>query len=277
MMKKYCYRFDEKSELGKKFRKFLYECSRASRAADTYCKKAGAKMFYEDPSSFAGGVTCVSFDEEKKVDKKLWRSVGKDTDGIEMYEPNVQHRQDCILITRRDFRPADTDTRIYQKRVSEWIEVVNLHTKQEWIAMSGVRVTGNLEADWQNACSVMQKELFVQYTEIYVDDEQLKQLRENPRYRMPVPVKRAIQLEMQRLKLPVVNINKLYALFQPTLVEEGKKPRVLHASTPVCFLHNGMYYIRSEFPYQNKDLKKIDEAKFILHKIEFEREQDEDD
>ena len=270
-MAKYFYRFDVSSDLGMKFKRFKYECDKATRAADNYCQKVGAVTFYEQPEMFAGGVLCVSFADPEKVDKKLWRSVGKDTDGYEMWEPNCEQRMDVFLLPRRDFRPCDTATRICHKRVSSWLEVVNLHTQDEWAKIAGVTPTGDKKKDWTKTCGILSKEHFVKYVELYISDEQREQAT-NKRYKMPMWMRRAIHLEWQRLKLPVVSIQSLYALLQTDFKtdENDDKPKMVQGVTPVFFQMNGYYYIGCEYPCRHQDMEPVTKEKFQMQKNKFE-------
>lgn len=271
-MAKYFYRFDTSTELGCKFRQFVYECDKANRAADSYCAKIGASTFYEEPTMFAGGVLCVGFADPDKVDKKLWRSVGKDADGFEMWEPNCQQRIDAFLLPRRDFRPCDTQTRVCEKKPCRWIDVVNLHTKEEWMKTAGLTPTDNPQKDWAATCAVLEKEYFVKYIELYIDDEQREQSA-NKRYRMPLWMKRAMQLEHQRLKLPVVSVKTLYSLLQADFTNgDDDKPKVVQGVTPIYFLLNGYYYVSCGFKCLHQDLEAVTEEKFLQRKNDFEWE-----
>ena len=272
-MAKYFYRFDASSELGKKFRNFLYECDKANRAADTYCAKVGAKTFYGNESAFAGGVLCVGFEDGEKVDKRLWRSVGKDGDGYEMWEPNCQKRQDVIVLPRRDFRPSDTASRVYNKRPSRWQDVANLHTKDEWIRIATITTSGDQDKDWKKAVNKLSKETFCRYVELYISDEQRQEQATNPHYRMPLWMKRAIHLELQRLKLPIVSIQALYGILQTDLTD-GKKDstmKIVQPTTPIFFELYGRYYVGIDHPCNNPTLEIITPEKFNIRRHDFEK------
>lgn len=53
MEKRFYYRFDSSTELGKKFRSLWNECNKAERAANVFAEKVGASQFYGSPSAFA--------------------------------------------------------------------------------------------------------------------------------------------------------------------------------------------------------------------------------
>lgn len=95
MEKRFYYRFDSSTELGKKFRSLWNECNKAERAANVFAEKVGASQFTEVRRRLPHGVVCVSFDDTEEINKKQWRSVGKDQDGIEMWEPRCQAAQRC--------------------------------------------------------------------------------------------------------------------------------------------------------------------------------------
>lgn len=270
-MTKYYYRVNETSEIGKKLKSLLYECEKAERAAHTYCSKVGAETFYSDPSMLAGGVVCVGFGDAE-VDLKLWRSVGKDGDDLEMYEPNCQQQIGCIILPRRNFHPSDTASRIYYKRPSRFQEVVSLHTKEEWIKMAAIKTTKDKDKNWANAIAKLEKEMFWKYIELYYNDEQLNESAKNPRYSMPFYMRRAIHQELQRLRLPVVGIQSLYSLLHVD-VSDGHpdEKKIVKATTPIIFLHYGRYYIACDHPCLSEQLEAIEEGVFTIKKGEFER------
>ena len=270
-MAKFFYRTNTSSDLGKKLRNLLYECDKANRAADTYCAKSGAKTFYADERQMAGGVLCVGFGDQKP-DKKLWRSVGKDGDGLEMFEPNCQRIQDCIILPRRDFRPSDTATRIYNKRLSKWPEVINLHSREEWQQLAAITPTGDPDRDWQRAEKKLQDEIYVRYVELYYNKEQRQLTLTEPRYRMPLYMRRAIHLELQRIKLPVVSIQSVYQLLHVNLTDgmtDSQRLRIVQPVTPIIFEHYGRYYVGCDYPCQHPDLETIEEGKFNIKLGEF--------
>ena len=270
-MSKYYYRLNDSTELGKKLKSLLYECDKANRAADTYCQKVGAKTFYDNPSMMAGGVVCVGFGDQQP-DTKLWRSVGKDGDGLEMWEPNCQTREDCIILPRRDFRPSDTAARLYARRPSRFSEVVSLHTRDEWIQMAAINTTDDPQKDWRRAVAKLEQEGYWKYIELYYNDEQRQQSANDARYHQPLYMRRAIHLEYQRLKLPVVSIQTIYSLLQVDISDGNpNQKKVVQATTPVIFLHYGRYYIGCDHPCNHPSLEAIEEGRFNIKKIEFHR------
>lgn len=268
-MEKHYYRTLESSELGRLLRKFLHDCDTAERQADNYCQKAGAQTFYGDESHMAGGVLCLGFGDQQP-DKKLWRSIGKDGDGLEMYEPNCQRRQDCIILPRSDFRPSDTATRIYQRRACRWQDVAPMHTHDEWMRIAGLTPSKDADRDRHRLNEKMAKEAFCRYTELYYDDEQDKQVKASPRYRMPLYCRRAIRLEYDRLRLPVVSIQSLFSILRADLTF-GQQRAIVQPVTPIIFLHYGRYYIAIDYPCSHPDLEQIEQGQFAIKRGEAER------
>jgi hypothetical protein len=114
--KRYFYRFAMTSGLGVRFRGFWNMCQRANRAADTFAKKVGARMFYPDMRMVAGGVDAVVFPEGEKVDRRIWRSAGKDGDGMELWVPDVKKRRGEIALKEGERVPSHTASRVFDKR-----------------------------------------------------------------------------------------------------------------------------------------------------------------
>lgn len=253
------YRFSTSSELGKKFRSFWNECNKAERAAEVFAGKVGAAAYYSSPSAFAGGVACVAF-EPGKANEKMWRSAGKTDDGEELWEPDVKQRNGVLVLPRRGFRPSDTATRIYSKRISAWKDVKGILSMREWAAMArvempaltppdgggtaaaagtvaasgtvgtaGAKLTEAQKAARKHALDIvekkidekMEKEMFCQYIELYRDDD-IPADPTHPHRKKPLYISQSIRIEKERLTLPVVSMDMLYHLMQADL--SGDKP-----------------------------------------------------
>ena len=268
MGKRLFYRFNVGTDLGKQFRKFWYDCDKAERAANVYAQKVGAKQFYSSPAAFAGGVVCVSFDEGEEVNARLWRSVGKDADGIEMYEPNVKQRHGVLVLPRRGFQPSDTAQRIYQKRPSPWSEVCQVYTLEEWSEIAGIKLTGDKQKDFAALTKKMSGEMFCKYIEIYRDDEEVN-FTDN-RCRMTNIARKSILIEKQRLMLPLVRTERLYQLLQAdeTAGFKDGKPHLVQHTTPTFFEYGGRYYIGIDIPCRHESLEEISEAKYNMKKVD---------
>lgn len=128
--KRYYYRLPLSTTLGKEFRSLHRECDRADKAADKFCAKVGAKMYYPLPRAMAGGVLCVSFDE--KPDQQLWRHVATDEDGVEMYEPRCDKREGSIVYNPKR-KPSNTATRLYSRQpaIDGRLHYIELHYDSE--------------------------------------------------------------------------------------------------------------------------------------------------
>lgn len=210
-MARYYYRFDFSSALGKQFRSIWNECTKAERAAEVFAKKVGAETYYSNPSAFAGGVECVSFKDTSKVNQKLWRSLGKDVDGYEQWEPAVSRRSGIMVLPCSDFRPSDTATRIYDRRIVE---------------------------DKEGHPSV-------KYIELYRDDYQKK----GSRSKMPYYVRESIRIERARMTLPVVSVERIYRLLQAdqTAAVKNGRPTVVQDTAPTFFEYNGKIYVGCDY------------------------------
>ena len=267
MGQRFFYRFDVGTELGKQFRKFWHDCDKAERTANIFAEKCGAEQYYSSPKAFAGGVVCVSFPKGKEVNSRLWRSLGKDEDGIEMWEPNVKQRNGALVLPRRRFQPSDTAQRIYQKHPSPWSEVCQIYTVEEWAEMGHVTLTGDKEKDTAAVVKKMTGEMFCRYIELYRDDEEVNFV--DNRCHMTYIARESIRIERERLKLPLVPTERLYEMMQadPTAGLKDGKPHVVRHSTPTFFEWGGRYYIGIDIPCKHKSLEEITEGTYNMKKV----------
>ena len=282
MAARYYYRFDTSTALGKKFRSFWNECNKAERAAEVFAKKVGAAAYYSSPSAFAGGVACVAF-EPGKVNEKIWRSAGRSDEGEELYEPNVEQRHGVLVLPRRGFRPSDTATRIYSKRMSTWKEVQRMLTLSQWAEKAGVTMPtimklplaakltdeekkAALEQVEQQVNRKMERETFVQYIELYRDEE-IPVDPYHPKRKTPLFISQSIRIERERMLLPIVRTEALHALLQADLSgDEPKdnKPKVVHNVTPTFFEWCGRYYVGIEYPCKAEELTAVTEGAYRM-------------
>ena len=121
--KSYYYRFDTSTALGKRFRSFWNELMKAERAADKFAAKVGAKTFYPNMRMVAGGVDAVSFPDGVHPNLKVWRSIGKDGDGLELWVPNVKQRRGVYKIPEGGKCPSHTANRIFSRKPNNKGEV----------------------------------------------------------------------------------------------------------------------------------------------------------
>lgn len=266
-MARYFYRFDASTELGKKFRSLWNECVKAERAAESFAKKAGAKTYYSSPSAFAGGVECVSFEDGVQVNTKLWRSLGKDADGLEQWVPDVKYRSDVMVLPRKDFKPSDTATRIYDRRQMSWAMVRHMHTVAEWLEMAGMKPGGDREKDAVRLDEQMEQTRFVKYIELYRDDE-IPVDPTHPQRKAPYYIRESIRIERARLQLPVVRTERLYHLLQAdqSVAMKDGKPTVVHDMTPTFFEYNKRFYLGIDYPCGAEGLTEISSKAYMTVK-----------
>lgn len=284
MAERYYYRFSTSSQLGKKFRSFWNECNKAERAAEVFAKKVGAAAYYSSPSAFAGGVAAVAF-EPGKANGKMWRSAGRTDDGEELWEPDVKQRNGVLVLPRRGFKPSDTATRIYSRRMSAWKDVRGIYTLREWAKLAGVEMpdadaSGVVAAIPTRAAAMkealeqverkvnekMEKELFCQFIELYRDDE-IPVDPTHPRRKTPLYISQSIRIERERILLPVVTVGRLYALMEADLSGDKPtdgKPKLVQNVTPTFFEWGGRYYIGIEYPCKAEGLESILEGMYQM-------------
>lgn len=114
MTTKHYYRFDAATKEGKLLRSFHRAAVKAEQEAQNYARKVGAQTYYDDPNSFAGGVSAVVFTDPAKVNTNIWHYVGTQEETHErLYTPNV-----IVLRKERTLQPGqtipkDSATRVY--------------------------------------------------------------------------------------------------------------------------------------------------------------------
>jgi hypothetical protein len=228
-MKKYFYRLDSESRTGVAFRKFWHDCTKAAREADAWAKRVGAEQYYSSPSAFEGGVVLVSFGD-RKPDGRIWRTVGKDADGIEMYELECSQRSGEVTLKRGQTLPTNTQTRIYSRQAR----------KKEDGTMA------------------------VAYIELYREDYEREKAGAK-RKRMNKWQREAVSLERSRMQLPVVRIEALYQLLQADTrihLEEGKAA-IRNDMTPTFFEYGQRFYISIDYPCAQPELEEISCDTFV--------------
>jgi hypothetical protein len=213
-----------KSELGKVFMKLWHLCDKAEKAADKFAAKAGAQQYYPVDSAFAGGVACVSFESGKPPRPNVWRSIGKDADGIEMWVPDVKMRMMVQEIEDETKIPNDTATRIYKKEAKR-------------------------KPNGQVVCF---------YTELYRDDEAARSA--NKRKKLSLAAKESFRIEKERLKLPVVTtttvLNTIGADLTGGKGSDGK-PHVVRPVTPTFFRYSQSIYLCSAYQCHAEGMTEI--------------------
>jgi hypothetical protein len=240
-----------------------------------FAKKVGAAAYYSSPSAFAGGVAAVAF-EEGKANEKIWRSAGRTDDGEELWEPDVKQRSGVLVLPRRGFKPSDTATRIYHRRLSSWQEVRGSMTLREWAKMAGVEMPDtNMDKDTMRAAlekverkvnEKMEKEMFCRFIELYRDDE-IPVDPNHPRRKTTLYISQSIRIERERMLLPVVTVERLYALMEADQSGDkptDNKPKLVQNVTPTFFEWGGRYYIGIEYPCKAEGLESILEGMYQM-------------
>lgn len=260
------YRIECSSELGWRFRRLWNECTKADRAAEVFAKKVGAETYYPSESSFAGGVECVSFADTEKVNKKLWRSIGKDADGYEQWEPIVSRREDIMILPRRNFMPSDTATRIYDKHSFPWSRVAGLKTLEEWAKVAGIEMTDDKKAVAKKVDEVLRDSYFIKYIELYRDEDE--GVVKDRRTKVPYYIRESIRIERARILLPVVRTERIYQMLKADLtvaVKDGK-PTLVRDTAPTFFEYNHYIYIGCDYPCHADGLQLISTLSYVSAK-----------
>ncbi len=270
-MAKYYYRFSESSDLGIAFRSLLNAIDKANDAADAYTAKMGGKFYYNDMAFLGGGVVALSFEDESAVDKKIWRCIGPDEGGVNMWVPRVEQESGVMVLPRKTFRPSDTASRIYSKRILRWGDVRHLYPLVKWMMLAGVEPTGDKEKDAMTVDEKMQHESFVRFVEVKGDPELMpKDAKNGKKRRMPWHITRAICIEVQRMKLPLVGLEDMYNILKSVTEDDGK-PQRSDNTTPLQFRFCTRYYIGVNRKCTHPDLEPITQDLFLERKIAFEK------
>lgn len=279
-MAKFYYQFPLDSEQGKQLSKFHRACVDAANKAEKYAKRMGAESYYEDPNSFAGGVSCLAFKEPKKVNTDIWRMVYKEEDGTQWFEPNVRTSVGCVK-ARDGFTPSDVAGRIYKKDPVGWDAVRQLYSLREWLAFCGFNSSGDKEIDAKAVIGMLKDKYFYSYIDIIP---------------MVAPVigrkrsrdgSKAIQAEQMRMKLPTVHVDDFYRIVGADMKTEnseheaagngkpddgckvvsmGAKQKPAEPCTPVFFAYQESWFIGLDFPINQEGFKAITSQMFIVRK-----------
>lgn len=228
-MRKYFYKFEVNSELGKAFVRLWHMCNKADKAADRFAAKVGAKTYYQVAEAFAGGVSCVEFEGGTPPRPNLWRSVGKDSDEREMWVPDVESRVGRVILKEGEPVPKDRVDRIYSKQTTK-------------------------NASGQTVC---------QYIELYRDNIPVD--KAHPTRKIPYYVRESIRIERGRMKLPVVKTESILNLLGADMAN-GKsvdKLQVVRDTTPTFFKYSRHIYIGCAYPCRAEGLKEIDMEEYV--------------
>ena len=233
-MAKYHYQLLIDSKTGKLLSQFWHACIKCEQEAEKYAKKMGGLYYYPDTRYFTGGVSFISFPDNKPSDPQMWREVGvqhkdgsftearsKDYKGAQQpgdvvyFEPNVSKRIEWIEIPTKESRPADTFDCIHSA-------IPPIERDGKW---------------WIQCCH-------------FIYDEPPGRSGNNLRVASRT-VRRAIKAEVKRTKLPVMRVEALLNLLGAELFQKadgGANGRGTTVnSTPTFFAFEGRYYIGCDY------------------------------
>ena len=277
--KRYYYRFVKTSGLGIRFRGFWNECRKAERAADTFAKKVGARMFYPDMRMVAGGVDAVVFPEGAKVDRRIWRSAGKDGDGMELWVPDVKKRRGAIALKEGERVPSHTASRVFDKRPAA--------DATGGVAFRDADATGGVafrDADASGGVAFRDADASGTgadvgggttnrtrwgYTEIYRDDEGAR--AGDKRYRLSRAAKESIRIEKERMLLPRVSADELLQVLRADVladVPKDGKPHTVRICTPEMFEWKGFYWLSIAYPCKDEEMESVKREEYQMANTE---------
>lgn len=242
--KRYFYRCAAASLIGKKLRKLLNDCRKAERAQMVFGKKCGAESVVPVNDAFEGGVIGVLFRDDSKVNRTVWKEIVKDAkDGKIIWRPNCEHREGAIVAKSENHHPRSTSTRIYQYQHVGWERVKHLFQDEEAAVMP-----------------LHTERRYVLYTELYREDTD-KTVRE-----MSKQQREAISLERERMMLPVVTPQRVFALLQADVMADLPKDKAMHMvqpETPTFWEYDGWWYVGCCFPCKAGGLEKISSHLYV--------------
>lgn len=229
--KSYYYRFDTSTALGKRFRSFWNELMKAERAADKFAAKVGAKTFYPNMRMVAGGVDAVSFPDGVCPNLKVWRSIGKDGDGMELWVPNVKQRRGTYQIPEGGKCPSHTANRIFSRKPNDKGEV--------------------------------------KFIELYRDDDEAKST--DRRFKLSWAAKESIRIEKQRLLLPTISATDLLRVLSADVaadVPDDDQLHIVRIITPEMFEWRGYYYLNIAYPCRDENMEAIANETYRVANVE---------
>lgn len=222
-MSKFYYEMPVDSRTGALMTRFWQQAMKCDQAAEDYAKKMGAAYYYKDPRYFAGGVVCIAFGEDQRIDRSVWRESGVSHDDEQTYyEPDCEMRTGTVEIPNREYALKDTFDRFYERgRIIE-----------------------------KNG------RLYVAYVEFY-RDEVTGTSNGSKGGRKPTAASRsarkAIRAEMMRQRLPVIETERLLEILGVRLTSD-----MVVASTPTFFCYRSRYWVGVDYDCSgNGDLKPI--------------------
>jgi len=252
------YKCDEYSVTGKLITKFWRQAKRAAERAESYAKKYGASGYVQPFEHFEGGVDYLEFAETP--DTAVWRKAVT-ADGIDEYEPNCMVRADVLIIPDARFQPSDTWDKTYSKDKLDWGQAKPKKTRQQWAEIIGYKLTGNDEEDDAKIDERLCDMVFVPFVQYFGDQQTVDKKT------VPQALRKAIKAEKDRLALPVVETEALYATLglQKPEDEEELARFANEAVTPTFFLSGETYYISAPAVCNGDGLHEINEQQYIYN------------
>lgn len=259
MAKHYYYRCDSASEIGKKLKRLLNDCQKAERAQMDFGRKCGAESIVPVDDNFEGGVIGVTFADDDKVNKTVWKEIVKDRDGKTIWRPNCECREGVVISKNDRYRPSDTATRLFDYKQHTFAEVKHLYTAKQWYELgrkflSDRELTGNREEDEALVGKTLSEKRFIKYVELYRTDTN-KSIREMSKLQ-----REAINLEHHRRMLPVVTPLRVFSLLGADAkvdIPEGKHFAIVKPETPTFWEYADHWYIGCVFPCKAEGLTEI--------------------
>lgn len=228
-MDRFFYKFGATTETGRAFIRLWHLCTKAERAADVFAAKVGAKSYYPAEEAFAGGLLFVSFEGDVPPRPNLWRSVGRDADGMLMWEPDVERRSGVVVLAEGEEIPRDSATRVYEKRVT---------------------VNGRGE----RVC---------RYLEFYRNDIPVD--KGHPNRKLPYYVRESFRIERGRMKLPIVRTEELLSVLKADVLGgvDANRPAVVRLVTPTFYRYGHKVYLGCAYPCRAEGMVEIGMEEYV--------------
>ena len=265
MAKHYYYRCDSASEIGKKLKRLLNDCQKAERAQMDFGRKCGAESIVPVDDNFEGGVIGVTFADDDKVNKTVWKEIVKDEDGKTIWRPNCECREGVAISKNDRYRPGNTATRLFDYKQRTFAEVKHLYTAQQWYDLvrkflSDRELTGNREEDEALVGKLLSEKRFIKYVELYRTDTD-KRIREMSKLQ-----REAINLEHRRRMLPVVTPLRVFSMLKADMMADvpaDKQTGFVKPETPAFWEYADHWYIGCVFPCKAEGLTEISSKAYI--------------
>jgi len=220
----------------------MNDCRKAERAQMDFGQKCGAESIVPVDAAFEGGVVGVTFSDDSKVNRTVWKEIVKDKDGKTIWRPNCERREGAIVAKSEKYRPHDTATRIYDYRKRTWQEVKHLFAEGK--------------TDGEDAADKPQptEKKYIRYIELYREDTK-KSVRDMSKLQ-----REAISLERERIMLPVVTPDRVFATLQADMtagLPKDDKMHIIRPESPTFWKYGNHWYVGCTFPCRAEGLRPI--------------------